>query len=282
MPFITKGNVSKIISSIEKKDLPTGFEYRKGKIYKRTITFFSPAEQDRLLLRKQFCRKPSSFIEIYQKIPKRNDTFTYIYESGSPAYHLTNDCPRLTSKFVSYEVPFEIQHEGEDAVIRFRKFFGQNKELLDSNPTAFYIKMSASFGIQTQLKPVDYKNSGTEFIELEDLSDLENKIESILIDFQNLYQASNEEKRYMIDRFKTRTFLAYSPYNQNKIINNDTSFSDSEIREFLKFFSESYKIPLTRHLKNFYRVFFNPELEFEGELLEVLGFKKCSYCYTSQ
>jgi hypothetical protein len=280
MPYITKGNVSKIISSIEKKDLPKDFVYKKGNIYKRTISFFSPAEQDKLLLRKEFCRKPSSFIEVYQKILKKKDTFTYIYEGGSPAYHLTNDCPRLTSKFDSYEIPFEIQDEGEDSVIRFRKFFGQNKELLESNATAFYVKMSAAFGIQTQLKPVGYKNSGAEFIELEDLSELERKIESLLLDFQNLYQASSVEKRYMINLFKTKTFLAYPPYNKNIILNNDTMFSDDEIREFLKFFSESYKIPLTRHLKNFYRVFFNPELEFEGDLLEVLGFKKCSHCYT--
>ncbi|SNS07307.1 hypothetical protein, partial [Hymenobacter mucosus] len=70
MPYITKGNVSKIISHIDVKKLPVNFGETKGNIYKKAITFFSALEYNNLLLRKEFFRRPKTFLEIYQRIEK--------------------------------------------------------------------------------------------------------------------------------------------------------------------------------------------------------------------
>jgi hypothetical protein len=280
MPYITKGNVTKIISHIDMRKLPGNFGDLKGKVYKQAITFFSLIEQNNLLLRKEFYRNPSSFLEVYQRIEKKEDTYTYTYEGGTPAYHFALDCPRLNSNFDSYEIPVEIKEKGKDAVIQFRKFFAQNKELLDRNPDAFYGKMTAAFALKTLLKPVDYKNSGSELIEITNLLDLEETINRLLLDFQDFYWKSTPEKRMMMNQFTRLTFLAFPPYNQKVIQNNETGFSDAEVREFLKHFAETYKVPIIKYLKDFYRIYFNPDLAFEGELLEVLGFKKCSHCHS--
>lgn len=282
MPYITKGNVSKIISHIDIKKLPNNFADLKGKVYKEAITFFSLVEQNNLLLRKEFYRNPNSFLQIFKKIEKKEDTYTYTYEGGTPAYHFSLDCPRLNSNFDSYEIPIEIKEKGKDAVILFRKFFAQNKDLLDTNANAFYGKMTAAFALQTLLKPVDYKNTGPELIEITNLPELEATINNLLLDFNNYYWNSTSAKRTMMSRYTKMTFLAYPPYNQKIIQNNDTGFSDEEVREFLKHFAETYKVPIIKYLKDFYRVFFNPDLSFEGELLEVLGFKKCSHCHSEQ
>jgi len=280
MPYITKGNISKIISHVDIKKLPSNFANLKGNVYKQAITFFSLAEQNNLLLRKEFYRNPNSFLEIYQKIEKKEDTYNYTYEGGTPAYHSTLDCTRLNSNFDSYEIPVEIKKKGKDAVISFMKFFAQNRELLDTNPDAFYGKMTAAFALKTLLKPANYKNSGSQLIEITDLAELEATINKLLLDFQDLYWRSTPHKRMMMNRFMRLTFLAFPPYSQNIIQNNETGFSDTEVREFLTYFAETYKVPIIKYLKDFYRIYFNPELAFEGELLEILGFKKCSHCYS--
>ena len=280
MPYITKGNSSKIISHIDIRKLPDNFGESRGKVYKQAITFFSLIEQNNLLLRKEFYRKPSSFIEIFKKLEKKPDTYTYIYEGGTPAYHAALDCPKLNSNFDSYEVPIEIKERGPEEVIRFRKFFAQNKELFDNNSTAFYLRMTAAFHLSVALKPVDYENSGPKLIETNNLLELEEIINSILSEVEDIYWKSAPAKRMMMSQFRRMTFLAFPPYNQKPIQNNETGFSDEEIRGFLGHFAHEFKIPIIKYLKDYYRVYFNPDLSFEGELLEALGFKKCSHCYS--
>ncbi|SNS07471.1 hypothetical protein, partial [Hymenobacter mucosus] len=241
---------------------------------------FSALEYNNLLLRKEFFRRPKTFLEIYQRIEKKEDTYTYTYEGGTPAYHFALDCPRLNSNFDSYEIPIEIKEQGKEQVLRFRTFFAQNKELLDRNPEAFYIKMTAAFALETHLKPVDYKNTGIEFIDIDNLPELEETINQLLLEAEQLYWKSTPAKRMMMNQFMRLSFLAFPPYNQKPIQNNETGFSDTEVREFLTHFSETYKIPIIKHLRNFYRIYFNPDLAFEGEFLELLGFKKCSHCYS--
>jgi len=279
MPYITKGNVSKIVSHIDRRKLPANFGEMKGDVYKKSITFFSILEWNDLLLRKELYRKPSTFIEIYQRIEKKEDTYSYIYEGGTPAYHSALDCIRLKSNFDSYEIPIEVKERGINEVKRFRLFFSQNKELLETNSQAFYGKMTAAFAPCSELKPVDYKNSGSELVDVNDLSELEKAINNLLLEAQKVYWESTPEKRVMMHQFMRSTFLAFPPHSQKTIQNNETGFSDIEVREFLKHFAETYKVPVIKYLKEFYRVYFNPDLAFDGELLEVIGFKKCSHCY---
>ncbi len=80
----------------------------------------------------------------------------------------------------------------------------------------------------------------------------------------------------MIRRFEKKTFLAYK---EEAIRNNDTRYSDDAIKGFLKKYDEHFKKPVTELLIEYYKVQYNPELKFEGYLLEMLGFKACSACH---
>jgi hypothetical protein len=53
----------------------------------------------------------------------------------------------------------------------------------------------------------------------------------------------------------------------------------NEIKEFLKKYDVQFKIPAKDLLIEYFRVKFNPELKFEGKLLEQLVFKLCGLCY---
>ena len=56
------------------------------------------------------------------------------------------------------------------------------------------------------------------------------------------------------------------------------SYSSDDIKFVLREFEENYKAPLTELLQTYYRIKYNPDLEFEQSVLEKLGFRKCSFC----
>ena len=87
---------------------------------------------------------------------------------------------------------------------------------------------------------------------------------------------SFQEKKEIIRRFQKYTFLAYS---SNDIQNNNTKFSDETIKKFLKQYDIHFKRPIKDLLIEYYRVLYNPDLKFEGNLLEQLGFKPCRNCH---
>ena len=278
MSYLTKGNVSKIIVQVDISNLPANFADMKGNVYKREIWFLSNMERNKLLLRKELQRNPTAFIEFYKKLQKKPDSYRYIHEGGTPAFHSRLDCERLISDFTAFEIPLPIQERGADAVTRFRAWFNQNKELFESNPEAFYGRMVAAFGINEVIKQVRYDNSGVEFRENLNLAELEDVINDLIMQASKFIVNISPLEQTVIKRFGKLTFLAYT---KREIANNDTGFSDEQLKEFLKKFADDYKVPITKCLEEYYRVYFNPELKFNGALLEELGFKRCSSCHDS-
>ncbi|WP_462222185.1 hypothetical protein, partial [Ferruginibacter sp.] len=51
-----------------------------------------------------------------------------------------------------------------------------------------------------------------------------------------------------------------------------------EFVKILKDFYDNVQMPTFEFLKQYYMVYFNPELKFEGRLLEQLGLKTCLKC----
>ena len=80
----------------------------------------------------------------------------------------------------------------------------------------------------------------------------------------------------ILKQFSKYTFLAYK---EDKVINNNTVYSDTEIKNLLNKYDIEFKKPLKRMLIEYYRLKFNPKIKMQGEILEQLGFKSCSYCY---
>ncbi len=83
----------------------------------------------------------------------------------------------------------------------------------------------------------------------------------------------------ILKRFSKFTYIAYE---SNDIYNNDTGYSDEEVKELLKGYDEEFKKPLKRHLIDYYRIKLNPEIKMEGNFLEQLGFKPCGLCHSQE
>lgn len=289
MAYITKANSKRILRKINLNDIPD----IEGEVYKKPIYFLSKWETKYLLLMQSLLKEPEKFaIEVYHPVVNK-DTFQYVFESEQPpSYHSNKNCERLTSKFKNFEIPFEIKararerglNEGksEQEILEleihqvevFRAWFKENFEIFNSDTEEFLKKLDIRWNIQRNVNEIERNNSGVESIENLNLAELEVEIDKIISE-AGRYFVNNKDKQHIIRRFQKLTFLAY---RKGRIDINDTELTDDELKEFLLEYDTKFKKPIKELLFQYYRVKYNPDLSFEGQLLERLNFRSCSVC----
>jgi len=269
--IITKSNLNSIVTSLEEIDQLNSAD--KDTLYKYPIYFLHKNEIDRLVKQREFLKDPENVFKIYKK-KKSVDSKKYIFEGAKPAYHTRADCINLNSNFNNYEIPTEIQEKGDAEIEKFRKWFKSNQIYLSEKPDLFSLKLQIAFGLSIVPVLINHDNSGlTELYNL-NLNDLEEIIDSIIKAAGTFYK-DNPDKQTIIKRFQKLTFLAYT---KNEIKLNDTNYSDDELKSFLYEYDVRFKKPFKDLLLQYLMVKYNPELKFNGLLLEQLNFKKCHKC----
>jgi hypothetical protein len=270
--FITKSNLNSIITSLE--EIGQNDTVDSSNIYKWPIYFLSPIETKRLIRQREFLKDPGNVFKVYRR-RKRVDNKKFIYEGLQPSYHTRTNCKNLQSKYKNYEIPEEIRELGDDEIDKFRKWFKENQKFLEEKPDLFLAKMQIAFRLDNIPKVIDHDNSGTTEIDNLNLNELEGRIDTILRSASNFYK-DNPDKQTILRRFQKYTFLAYKT---DPIKKNDTELSDDELKSFLFEYDRIYKKPFKELLLQYFMVKYNPELKFDGLLLEQLGFKICQSCY---
>jgi hypothetical protein len=269
MAFITLANANKIIYRTDLRGIDLS-----GEVYKIPIHFFNKYEEQSLLAIQELLKDPENyFTEIY--VPYEPvDTLKYVYEGNKPRYHKDSNCGRLLSKYENFEIPQEIRDRGHAQIIEFRKWFETVKHLLEK-PDIFVARLHMRWGIIANPKAISAENSGIKVIDDITIEELEKRIDLLIKDAGRFYYAS-EKNTKILYRFSKCTFLAYK---NERISNNDTGYSESEIRDFLISYDKKYKRPLKSMLIEYYRLKLNPDIKLEGPILENLGFHKCGCCY---
>lgn len=280
MAYLTKSNATRIIGGADLTSMDL-----TGVIYKRPIYFYNILEQKRLLAFYNLYKDPRGFVEKYVKIVIE-DSLQFVWEGGVPAYHKDNSCGKIRSAFQNIRIPDQIRNNGPEAVLAFRDWFKQSdaNSLFQKDPEAFMARMHLKFQkyMPSKPEPVRYDNSGQEFIENISLEEVENQIDSLLNDVTKFISESNSLTRKVIVEYDKHTYFASRDLPLPVgLAHPEDKFGISEVklRSFLKGYELKFKSPLTSLLKHYYRIKFNPDLVFEGELLEQLGFRKCTSCF---
>ena len=269
--FITKSNLNSIVTSLEEIEQLNSAD--KTALYKYPIYFLHKNEIDRLLKQREFFKDPENVFKIYKK-KKSVDSKKYIFEGAKPAYHTRKDCINLNSNFNNYEIPTEIQEKGDAEIEKFRKWFKSNQIYLSEKPDLFSLKLQIAFGLSIVPVVINHDNSGLTELDNLNLNDLEERIDSIIKAAGTFYK-DNPDKQTIIKRFQKLTFLAYT---KNEIKLNDTNYTDDDLKSFLYEYDVMFKKPFKDLLLQYLMVKYNPELKFNGLLLEQLNFKKCHKC----
>lgn len=273
MAYITTANSKRIIRKVDFTSVT--FD---GEVYKKPIYFFSRYEEQNLLAIKELLENPEQFSNQYYDVLVNHDSFQYVFENGKPAYHQTLNCPRLHSDFQNFEIPEEIIKRGQEEVEKYRAWFKDVAYLFESDDDTkieiFKERCRLRFNLDLPPKVVKRNNSGSFEIENLNLDELEKKIDDLIRSAGRFYYKS-EKHTTILKKFSKLTFLA----NKTEPLRyNETGYSDAEVKDILREHAEEFKYPLIHLLREWYRVKLNPNLEFEGKLLERLGFVSCSTC----
>ncbi len=266
--YITSHNAHKIVTRNNFKSIKLS-----GEVYKYKLYLFSQNEENSLLAIQELFKNPEKYFnEIYNPMFVF-DSKKYIYKEQQPAYHTSTDCQRLHSDFTNFELPQQIIERGDAEIERFRAWFIENRYLLE-DPSTFVFRLKMAFKIEYNPKAINYENSGFSDFKNYSFEQLEKEIDSLIKEAGRYYYADVKNTSIL------RIFGKYSgcAYSDNTLYNNNTGYSDDEVKSFLKEYHNRFKVPLRKLLIEYYRVKLNPKLEFAETFMEALGFRKCGTC----
>jgi len=270
MAYITKFNSSRMLRQIDDKQIEINHSY-----YKRKISYLSDQEIKKLLAYKLLLENTEKFINNYYN--KIKDTKTFIFEN-KPSFHQDSDCKNLHSDFENIKIPQKIKERGAEAVEEFRQWCKEHIALFYKDKEAFMAMCCLKFHLSypTDLIIVTGENSGIDYHKNYKLEELEKEIDN-LIRKAGEYFYSSPKTREILSEFRNKMWLRYDKYD---IQYNNTEYGEKDIKGVLqKQFSE-FNEPTTYLVQEWLRIKLNPELKFEGRLLEQLGFKNCPVCYS--
>ena len=260
--YITKSNAEKILI-----DLEINFnEIDQFEIYNKDISFILTTREILYLYKAMLSYSElEQRLDIYKKQHKSIDTKSYVFEGGLPAYHKDPNCERLSSDFVNLKIPVEIQEKGDVAVQNFRDFCKKNIELLEYNQELFYKRLEAQFFLKNRPGRLKHNNSGIEKIENHDLNALELKINRLLQEASSFKDRDPETKKIITNQ----------GYGTNRLKAAD------KLVGVLDIWHHKYKENIKYLLRDYLRLKYNPDLKFDGKLLDQLGFVPCKHCHNN-
>lgn len=271
MVYITQSNANKIIQKVDLKHAEFS-----GAIYKNKIWFYNKYEENKLLAIKEFLKNPESFADKYKK-HETIDTYTYIYEGSRPSYHKDQECLSLLSNYKNFKIPEEIKSKGKDEIFEFRNWFKSVEHLLaDPDKSDILVaRINARWGIVANPKSISYNNSGLVENKNYSLNDIVDLIDKKLKDASDFYYLNKTNK----DILKKYAKHSYRGYEKELLSIEGSGYGDEFIKDILKEYDLIFKTPLKRLLVEYYRITLNPELSFDGKILDVVGFKPCLRCH---
>jgi len=202
----------------------------------------------------------------YKVLPKAQDTHAWVFEGRQPAYHLKDSCECITEDYFNLSIPVEIKEKGAKEISRFRSFCAQHIDIAKHDEKRFLWMLQAHFFLINPPRSVSKNNSGHVDFGCQNLAEINAAIQGLLAQ-ADLFRNSNLETSRHIDDNGNRTHMAPEAKQEGHP---------------LHVWHNEYKTPLKKLLQKYFMVKFNPQLKFEGELLEQLGFKACQRCYAEQ
>lgn len=270
MAFITVANSKRILKELDVNELNL-----QGDVYDKPIRFFSKKEKQFLLAYKELLVNPEKIIkDTYIKI-KSKDSCNYVYEGGAPCYHRIAECERLNAVFRNFVIPQEIRDKGVEAVQQFRSWFKSNYYLFEGKEDVFEMRAYARFKMRLKVEELIRDNSGITVIVNRTLEDLKDEIDKKLNLAGQYYYQSPKNTSIL----KQYSKCAYIGNRSEPLKENETGYSEQEIKDILSYYEKEFKKPIELMLYDYWRVKLNPELSMDGKLLDMLGFRACHSCY---
>jgi hypothetical protein len=282
--FITKSNFVRIT-----KKFTPDIDSHNTDVYAKNIPFFSEVERKGILTIKQFLINSKDGFVKFVGSGFIEDTKSFVYEESRHAkYHTDCNCKGLNSTFRDIEIPAEIKYNEGSPLINyarveeFRTWFKQTEisNLYYNDQQRFLNRLELKFKLKNPPKPIEIGNGDYQEMTNLSLGEVTNEIESILKSVDSFYNQSVKYKNVLVTfGFSTKTFLVTSKkFRDVAIKNNNTGYSDEEVRVVLTDFYNIVKKPLLNLLTSYWILKLNAVLDFNKTLLDQLEFEPCKLC----
>jgi hypothetical protein len=280
--FITKSTFKSIIAEVDIEGIPQKL-LGENIFDKMGINYLNSFQVSNLLAFKYLSENPDK-ITLYQKQQDSTSLKDYfLVKSSGKKYHLYPDCENIHKRFQNMIIPEVIRKKGPETCDLFREYltiefgkFSPNRYNELKDLIIFKINNKFNVKLNTEdLNLVDLENSGSQITRDYSLEELESNIMSFATEYLELCRQHPD----IFPAFTLRAFLTKIP-EKIKFIPRDYYMHNrsEEFLEILKSFFHKIQTPTYEMLKEYYMVCFNPELNFEGHLLEQLGLKPCQIC----
>lgn len=273
MPYITNFHSELATTNLKVNKL----ELVEDEVLSR-VKVLSKEEKLQIFAYKKLLANDEDLIQIYKPLSGKK---TYKYASHSvPCYHNNPNCDLLRNNYTSYTIPKAVLMEGEEAKAKYRKWFKENKELLESDADTFYAKLKEEFNVTEKLKPVRFENSGITEVDNYTPEDIEAKLEEVITRYDTYISDAATAKAISLNSEKAKYLVGagtkYVKYAE-------TGLSSEVVIAILKKYL-AIKKETIKYLQMYYRVQLNPELSLGEKILDGLGFTACPKCknYTTR
>lgn len=278
---ITKFTFSSLISELDIDEIMKNLT-NKIVFESAPVEFLYKPNIETILSLKFVLEKPDRMLEYYKKSKISNKNL-FLVKLSNPKYHFDSSCERLNNRFENMRIPEQIVKKGDKIIDEFREYLlkeygkftpSRYKQLEDLILTNVNLKFGVNL-VRNDIKILELDNSGLENIRNLSLSALENKILNFSEEYSNLIKKYPDIfptytlKAFLVKKPDNIKFYPPNYYNTNR---------KAEFCNILEDFYEKVQIPTYKCLIQYYMVYFNPELRFEGNLLNQLGLAPCSKC----
>ena len=280
--FITQSTFNIIVGQVDIDKIPK--EFLGISIYDKTKIDYLYKNQFKTILAHKYLSENPDKLAIYKKNTQDHRSKNYfLIKISNPKFHLFADCESIRHRFENMVIPQDIREKGDDIIDEFRNYllneFGKFSAERYSELTELIVtKVNAKFKVNLSSNEIDIQNkSNTGSKKAKDLSleELESKILKFAEDYIDLCVNYPD----IFPKFTLQAFLSKKPEHFKFLpINYNNTNRKAEFFKILKDFYDKIQIPTYEYLKQYYMVSFNPELKFEGRLLEQLGLKVCLKC----
>jgi len=280
--FITKSTFKSIVAEVDIEQIPK--ELLGDNIFDKVkINFLYSNQVSNILAYKYLSENPDK-ITLYRKQHSNateNDYF--LVKSSGKKYHIYSDCDNIHKRFQNMIIPEVIRNQGPELCNSFRNYltfeFGKfTPERYNEVKDLIIFKINHKFNVKLtheNLNFVDIDNSGSQITRDYSLEELESNI----LRFATEYADMCTQYPDIFPKYTLKAFLTKKPEKLNFIPKDYYMHNRAdEFIEILRSFFNNVQLPTFELLKEYYMIYFNPELKFEGQLLEQLGLKTCQLC----
>ncbi len=224
-----------------------------------TIDYLSEKDISILEVAKDFLTNPLELMTSKYIRVERIDNHEYVGLPKEPAFHYKRNCSFLNSDFQGILIPENVKKKGDYEINKYRIWHKKNGLLARYNHKQFKEKHKDFWGSELQIGIVP--NGGNMAILNIPVNELEEQVKFKINEIVN--------------------FKSKNPFEWAKIQSNSysvTPFGTVKKNRALLNFNKNLKDPLISLLLHYYRAKLNPDLDFDVDILDQLGFKLCKSC----